>query len=440
MKKKLKNTAAVRSITVKTKIADLLQSYPDALEVLIESGFEPLRNAATRGIAAKFFTLEQAAGFRGMNPNVLLANIKKAVGVAMCDHEHCDHDNCDRENCDHHDDHENEDHEHQSDGPVPELRGDTTFLGLVPCPIRSVLVDSFNAFSQKLTAATGSTIAWWMAGEGPGVEDVRNWLGQLIKAGKYDEIPDLMMGVGTEGFLQTRYGRAPYDEGIWEGVRFDDDHLSQLSALEDPQGRLTLQFAVLFVFCCRPDRLPPGASPRCWADLARPELKGQIAFPSLDLPAVPDLLGGLHRHLGEEKFRNLASNVAAELHPAQASPRTGARDVPGVVILPHHFAKMATASGAELIIPEDGPAAVPGYLAVKSNAGEAALSIARYLTSRDFLEPFWRLGGFVPNRSDISTDIEFDTLITMPWDSLHGNDLDETSDRLIEMARRGDSS
>ncbi len=409
----------VAPIAPDTKIADLLEAYPEVLNVLIRMGFEPLRNAVTRRIVAKLLTLEQAASFRGVDLEEMLAAVRRAAGIEVCEGGPApDPGNAEPEG-----------------NPVPDLRGDVRFLGLVPCPIRSVLLDKFQAFIQKLIAATGNTVAWWMAGEGPGIGDVRAWLSGLIEERSFDRIPDLLMGVGTEIFLHKKYGRSLYDEAVWGPIQPGGVSRSDLRSLQDPGGKLSLQFAVLFVFSCRPDQLPSGSPPRTWADLTKPELRGHVAFPSPDLPIMSDLLGALYHYLGAEQFSRLASNAAASLHPAQASPRAGARDVPGVVILPLHFSKMAVATGAVQIIPEDGPVAVPAYLAMKSDANKAAASIAAFLTSNDFLEPFWRLGYFVPNRADIPTDVQFKTLITKPWEAILLEDPDALSDRLVTMIK-----
>lgn len=414
----------VPPITPNIKIADLVRAYPDVLDVLIKMGFEPLRNAVTRKIVAKLFTLEQAASFRGVNLEEMLATIRRAAGIEVCEEGSA----------------LRPESSVTEEGPVPDLKGDAAFLGLVPCPIRSVLLDKFQAFVQKLTASTGNTVAWWMAGEGPGIGDVRAWLSRLIEERSFGRIPDLLMGVGTEIFLHKKYGRSLYDEGIWGTIQTDEVSRLDLRNLEDPGGKLTLQFAVLFVFSCRPDRLPSGVPPRRWTDLAKPEFRGQVALPSLDLPIMPDLLGALYHYLGEEQFSRLASNIATTLHPARASPRAGVKDVPGVVILPLHFSKLAIATGGVQIVPEDGPVAVPAYLAMKSDASQVAASVARYLTSKDFLEPFWRLGRLVPNLADIPTDMQFEKLISRPWEAIFMEDLDAIPDRLISMIKTGGAS
>jgi hypothetical protein len=188
------------------------------------------------------------------------------------------------------------------------------------------------------------------------------------------------MGVGTEIFLHKKYGKSLYDEGIFGPIQTDNNSRPDLRDLEDPGGKLALQFVVLFAFSCRPDQLPSRLSPRRWADLAKPEFRGHVALPSLDLPIVPDLLGALHHHLGEEQFSGLASNIRMSLHPAQASPNRHQRCLawhPSVFQTSYH-------TGAVQIIPEDGPV-VPAYLAIKLSSKET-ISIAEFL-SKDF-EPF----------------------------------------------------
>ena len=422
-RKKLNKDFGNTSVSPDSNVTDILDTYPRALEALIDLGLEPLKSAVTRKTVAKLFTLEQAAKFRGIKVDELIHAIKTSAGIEVSDPVS---------------DVECKSHETMA-GAVPQLQGDISFLGLVPCPIRNILMDKFDSFTQQLTASTGRTLAWWMAGEGTGTKDVRKWLVDIMKNREYKKIPDMLLAVGTEIFFQARYGKSLYDERAWLTIQVKHRR-SDFEALEDPNGMLALQFAVLFAFSCRPENIPTGTIPKRWTDLLEPEYKGQIAFPTLDLPIVSDLLAALYHYLGDKNFRTLAGNTITDLHPSASSPRSGLKKVPGVVVLPLHFAKLSVSTGAEIVIPEDGPVAVPAYIATKSDAPGDSKSVRDFLMAKGFLELFWKYGSFVPNHEDITCDVDFSKLITQPWDSVFQNDPDAFVDRITEMMQsRGES-
>lgn len=407
-----------------TRVADCIELWPETLDVLLEAGFEPLRSAVARKTVARLFTLRQAAEFGGLDPERLLARLRAAahlpeaadVAPAVA---------------------EDDGVGYLGGSPVPRLEGDVRVLGLVPCPLRSLLAERFDGFVRRLTADSGARVAWWLAGEGPGTRDVRSWLSALARQGRHDEVPDVLCAVGTELFCDRRYGRSLFDAGVLGPVPGGSVRRPELAALGHPEGLLYLQFAVCLVWACRPERLPGGRLPRRWADLADPALRGEVALPSPDLPVVPDLLGALHAHLGKEAFVDLALNLSTTLHPARSAPRRGRDEIPGVVVLPHHFARSSEAAGAVAVTPEDGAIAVPAYLAVRRDASPEALRVVEFLRSPEWLAPLWEHGGFYPDHPDVAAALPGGRMVTRPWESVRAPGAEERSDQRVRLVRGG---
>jgi len=69
-------------ITPKTKVAELIEAYPDLEQALIECvpAFEKLRNPLLRKTVARITTLQQAAGIGGVKVEDLVNRLRKAVG------------------------------------------------------------------------------------------------------------------------------------------------------------------------------------------------------------------------------------------------------------------------------------------------------------------------------------------------------------------------
>jgi hypothetical protein len=72
------------AITPATKVADLLESWPELEETLIAQApaFRRLKNPVLRRTVARVATLEQAAGVGGVAVRDLVAALRRAAGVA----------------------------------------------------------------------------------------------------------------------------------------------------------------------------------------------------------------------------------------------------------------------------------------------------------------------------------------------------------------------
>ncbi|MGQ9463310.1 MAG: DUF1858 domain-containing protein [Candidatus Fervidibacter sp.] len=68
-------------ITPQTKVATVLERYPQTLEVFLKHGFAPLANPVLRRTMAKVITIEQACRWEGVDLETLLADLRKAAGL-----------------------------------------------------------------------------------------------------------------------------------------------------------------------------------------------------------------------------------------------------------------------------------------------------------------------------------------------------------------------
>lgn len=425
-------------IEADSRVGDVIEAWPETLATLLDMGFEPLRNPIARKTVARLFTVRQAAAFKGVDLDDLLFRLRVAVGQeqagsrlaaaasrapeprrglpiaggaepaapgACCGPGETD---------------------------VPELEGDVRVVGMVPCPVRGLLVEAFDKFAGGLSVASGKRIAWWLAGEGTGIGDARNWLEGIALRREPERLPDVLALVGTELWCYPRYGRIARS-GVYGPFPAVQQRRPDLAPLEDPEGVLGLLFVALFTLVCHAEHLPGGRLPRSWQDLADPALEGQIAFPSLHLPIVPDLMAVLHAELGEDGFRRFARNLSTTMHPAQAAPRTRRGEIPGIVILPTIFSHGGELAGGVEVVPEEGPVAVPAYAAVRRDAPPEALEVARFLCSEAFLRPGWENGQFLPDHAGIDAPLPRGTALSRPWETLAEMDPGAESQRLLAL-------
>jgi hypothetical protein len=67
-------------ISARTKVADVLDRYPQTLEVFIEHGFSPLRNPVLRKTMARAVTIEQACRHERTSLDALLIDLRRVAG------------------------------------------------------------------------------------------------------------------------------------------------------------------------------------------------------------------------------------------------------------------------------------------------------------------------------------------------------------------------
>jgi metal-sulfur cluster biosynthetic enzyme len=71
----------ITDITPQTKVATILERYPQTLEVFLRYGFAPLANPVLRKTMARVVTLEQACRREGVDLEALLRDLRRAAGL-----------------------------------------------------------------------------------------------------------------------------------------------------------------------------------------------------------------------------------------------------------------------------------------------------------------------------------------------------------------------
>lgn len=74
-------------INLQTKIADLLEAYPELEDTLMDlsPAFAKLRNPILRRTVAKVTSIQQAAKIAGVSPSAMVQTLRKAAGLTTSD-------------------------------------------------------------------------------------------------------------------------------------------------------------------------------------------------------------------------------------------------------------------------------------------------------------------------------------------------------------------
>lgn len=84
-REELSSPEELMEITPQTKVAAVLERYPQTLKVFLKHGFAPLANPVLRKTMAKVVTIEQACRREGVDLETLLADLRKAAGLSEND-------------------------------------------------------------------------------------------------------------------------------------------------------------------------------------------------------------------------------------------------------------------------------------------------------------------------------------------------------------------
>lgn len=71
-------------IAPETKVADIVEAYPETLEVFLQLGFEPLANPLMRRTLARAVSLREAARHKGYSVEELIDQLKQVAGKPTC--------------------------------------------------------------------------------------------------------------------------------------------------------------------------------------------------------------------------------------------------------------------------------------------------------------------------------------------------------------------
>ncbi|MDQ0505144.1 ABC transporter substrate-binding protein [Xanthobacter agilis] len=172
----------------------------------------------------------------------------------------------------------------------------------------------------------------------------------------------------------------------------------EAAGLIDPKGWIGVYAVAPFVMLVDRARLGTRPLPRSWADLAEPELRGEVSFGGWRRPGMAHhsalntfFLLAMLRLLGPERFGRLLANVSELTHSAQM-PRiagTGA-SVSSIYVLPWSLADICPRRNrTEVVWPREGALAYPLWTTMQSAHRQRLAPVVDHLygtATADFLD------------------------------------------------------
>ena len=381
-------------------VKDVLDRWPETLEVFVANGFESFRDEKQRTSVGAFLRLERAAQTKQYDLGNFMDLLQSKI-----DEQH-----------------------NQVDVTMKTTQKDDSEVrvsGLLPCPVRLPLLEGFDAFIEDYTKQTGIEVSYKLEAASVGAD----WIEENIQ-GIEDaaELPDVFVSAGFETFFdQKTIGRfkdqAVFTDITGAAVNRDFDGID----IKDPKKDYSIIAAVPAVFMVNHDVRGDLPVPKRWSDLLRPEFVQKVALPVGDFDLFNAILLALHKEHGDAGIEQLGRCMLKSMHPSQMvkNAKRVAEEKPYVTIMPYFFTRMARmVDSLEIIWPEDGAIVSPIFMLTKRDSLDKVKPIADFLASRAVGEILSHKGLFPSLHPEVDNQLNSNhPWKWVGWDHIYQNDI-----------------
>jgi len=392
-------------IDSKITVLELAEKHPEAFNLFLSKGFENFKDSATLNSVGKFLKLENALKQKDYdvesfmnNLNDIDANNDAKVDITLREHKG---------------------------------EGDITLKGLLPCPVRLPLLESIDAFSEKITEESGLKVTHELVAASGGEQ----WLADNVVGITEDKMPDVFVSAGFDVFFDERSFGKFAKSGMFEDMT-GEPH-DYFKTMKDPKGNYGMVSVVPAVFMVNKDALEGREIPRSWADLLSPEFEQSVSLPVGDFDLFNALLVHIHHMFGDEGVVKLAKSMVESMHPAQMVKNAGRKkaEKPAVTIMPYFFTKMLFGSQtAEVVWPEEGSIISPIFMLTRRDRKEFNQPVADFLYGKEVGEILSHRGLFPAMTKEVDNKLpENAKFYWAGWDYIYSTDIGKLLERLNEL-------
>ncbi len=278
---------------IKDKVYDIIEKYPEALDIFIEAGFDNLANEKMRKIMGKTISMEMACRTKKINVDLFEQKLIDAIESSKTS---------------------------VDTGLVTSKKSEDSNVkieGVLPCPIRVPLLEGFDGFLEKNQEKLGIKVDYELNSAHMGVD----WIRGSITNAKEEDLADIYMSAGFDLFFDEKLMGKFKNKGVFEDItgfdRLNKDFDNENLNLKDPDGEYSILGVVPAVFMVNIDELNGRKFPKSWDDLLQPEFENSVSVPTMDFDLFNALLLNIYKTYGEDGVRRLAKAQFRSMHPAE---------------------------------------------------------------------------------------------------------------------------
>ena len=381
-------------------VKDVLERWPETLDVFIANGFANFRDERQRNAVAGFLKLERAAQTKNYDLENFLGLLQQKIS----------------------------EQQNQADVTMKQTQkagSQINVSGLLPCPVRLPLLEGFDAFIEDFTRQTGHQVSYKLEAASVGAD----WIEENIKGIEdAQQLPDIFVSAGFETFFDRQTIGRFKEQGVFTDITPTavNNDFSGID-IKDPKRDYSIIAAVPAVFMVNHEVRGDLPIPRRWSDLLQPEFTQKVALPVGDFDLFNAILLALYKEHGEAGVEALGRCMLKSMHPSQMvkNAKRVAEEKPYVTIMPYFFTKMARmVKSLEIIWPEDGAIVSPIFMLTRQDSLARIKPIAEFLCGQQVGEILAQKGLFpslhpaVDNRLDFPHPWKW-----IGWDYIYNNDI-----------------
>lgn len=388
---------------IKDKVYDITEKYPETIDIFVANGFEQLKNDAMRKIMGKTITLEMACLTKKVNIELFEQKLVEII----------------------------EQNRNLEDDTLNisknQEEGDIKIQGVLPCPVRIPLLESFNQWIDENQENFQFKVEYELKSANIGVE----WIREKIQGDNEDTLADIYMSAGFDLFFDKNLMGKFKAQGVFKDIsglnRLNRDFDNNEISLKDPKGQYSIIGVVPAVFLVNTEELNGREMPRTWEDLLKPEFENSISLPLHDFDLFNALILNIYKIYGEEGLKKLGKSLLKSMSPAEMVKSHISRSnssIPTVTVMPYLFTQMVKEnSPLKPVWPEDGAIISPVFLLAKGEKEEEIKPFVDFFLSKEVGELLSKNGKFPSTNPHVDNGLsKGQKFMWLGWDFINDHD------------------
>lgn len=291
-----------------------------------------------------------------------------------------------------------------------------SLMGLLPCPVRTPLINSFERFLRE---NEDIKLSYELKAASAGVSWIKE---NVINADNIDNLADIFISAGFDLFFEKNLMGKFKERKIFKDISGITQYNSELQYLKDPSGEYSIIGVVPAIFLVNRDRLEGREIPKSWKDILKPEFKGSVSLPVSDFDLFNAILVNIYKLYGEEGIKSLGRNLMSNMHPAEMVGSNG----PAVTVMPFFFSKMIKDdSPFTPIWPKDGAIISPIFMLTKEEKADKLKKIAEFMSGKEIGEILSHQGLFPSTNPNVKNITEGKPMMWIGWDYINSVNIGE---------------
>jgi len=383
-------------------IKELVEKYPETLDILVANGFEMFRDENKLNSVGKILKLGSALKSKGFDEDTFIRLLQEKVELER----------------------NVSDVTMKKRGAV----GDIKVKGLLPCPVRIPLLEGFDSFSEKFNDENGIKITYKLEAASVGAKFLEE---EIANIESEEALPDIFVSAGFETFFDKRAIGRFKNNGVFINPYFGEKLNDDFNGvdIEDPKGDYTIISAVPAVFMVNLQEIGDLKIPESWEDLLSEKYYQKVALPVGDFDLFNAILISIYKDFKMDGVEKLGKILLKSMHPAQMVKNAGKKvaDKPVVTIMPYFFTKMVRdVSTMKVVWPKDGAIISPIFMLVKRSKLDILKPVSDFLFSKEVGEILSHKGLFPSLNPEVKNILPENAKFKwVGWDYIYSNDIGE---------------